>query len=329
MSVVTKTNSIVKSFGPISLLFTDDWLERSFFVVIGFSIYSTNDFKKFHLLTGHPLESGYKDGHYTVARLGKITGAITSPINETHIWIADETNHCIRNVDRITHIISTFAGTCEMSGNDDTFVSYALLTAPMGLATRRKKTENVYFHDTGANTIRYLQPNRKLWAVATLHKWFIRGQSLHIDLSGSFLYIVMPYSVARISIKVAPTSEYVFLVGRGSSDGRLQDEASVRQLRDLVFLEDNMFVVTDTESSNLRLVDLKSGTMSTICWSQIQKHIEKNGKINSCRVITPTYLSIGLNKLDIYIVGPRSIYKLKIKGKCFYVCNFGLKIQII
>jgi uncharacterized protein (TIGR03437 family) len=110
-------------------------------------------------------EPGYS-GDFGLAIAAKLNSprGIAVGSNGT-VYIADTGNHVIRAVDRITGVITTFAGRGRPGfGGDGDYASNALLTNPEGLSFDNKG--NLYVADTGNHRIRRISPEALLTTIA-------------------------------------------------------------------------------------------------------------------------------------------------------------------
>ena len=110
-------------------------------------------------------EQGYS-GDFGLARAAKLNDprGITVGSNGT-VYIADTGNHVIRAVDRITGVITTFAGQGRPGfGGDGDYARNAQFTRPEGLSFDNKG--NLYVADTGNHRIRKIAPEALLTTIA-------------------------------------------------------------------------------------------------------------------------------------------------------------------
>ena len=110
-------------------------------------------------------EQGYS-GDFGLARAAKLNAprGIAVATNGT-VYIADTGNNVIRAVDRVSGIITTYAGQGRAGfAGDGDYASNALFTKPEGLAFDNKG--NLYVADTGNHRVRKISPDALLTTIA-------------------------------------------------------------------------------------------------------------------------------------------------------------------
>lgn len=112
------------------------------------------------LITGDPLQAGYKDGKYGSALFSYITGFAQIPLySRGTIVVVDKQNHCLRIIFRSRkRKVGTFAGECLKSGYKDSTsnMKKALFNQPHSIITDKKSTNRLFLTDTKNNAIRAL-----------------------------------------------------------------------------------------------------------------------------------------------------------------------------
>ncbi len=94
--------------------------------------------------------AGYTDAKLNQSQFNHPTGIAYDQQNQA-LYVADNSNHCIRKVDLLAGVVSTFAGFPQAGFNDATG-QQAQFSSPIGLA--RDLAGNLYVGDFGNNRIR-------------------------------------------------------------------------------------------------------------------------------------------------------------------------------
>jgi len=326
VSIKAQLNTFLHEKGSLRLLMPDSYRPDNFLLVVNFAIFTTKNFKDFEHIAGHATLSGFREGAPDISLFGFINGMLASPESKTKLWLADTSNSCIREINRIDNQTTTFAGFCSNTASVDGDVAVAKFGYPISLAQHPERLYSVYFFDNIHIQLKVLEKTNTSWEVRTVYNWDKRIKSLAFDVSGSILYFVLARGLAEMLMYIEePKIELVFETYEGNSDGALnvfRDEstqAMVRELRDVVFLDNHLGMLVDHGNSQIRLIDLETFEMSSVCQMQTSNYEEVPGDISKCRIVKPIKLTKqkGDNS-KIFIYNQNTIYEFAIKGKLIY-----------
>lgn len=222
-------------------------------------------------LAGTPGLSGSADGMGTVASFNLPRGIAT---DGTNLYIADSKNHTIRKVVIATGVVTTFAGTSNLTGVADGVGENARFTAPYGITT---DGTNLYVVDHGNDTIRKI-------VIATAAVSTIAGsvgasgaedgvgteahfyQPTGITTDGTNLYVA-DYSNQTVRKVVIATGAVTTIAGTPLSQGHEDGVGSstVFQVPEGVTTDGtNLYV---TEYATVRKIALSTNTVTTLAGS--------------------------------------------------------------
>lgn len=173
-----------------------------------------------------------------------------------NIFFADTGNDAIREINAITHNISTIAGTLGTSGSTGN-----LLSAPQGFAFDTQG--NLYIADTGNNRIIKIDTSNNITTVPVTcnQPWGVA-----ISSKDGSLYIA-DFGGNRI-LKVDALGAVTTVAGTGtasySGDGGLATAATLNSPASIAIdAADNLYIA-DSENNLIRKVNAASGKISTI-----------------------------------------------------------------
>lgn len=110
--------------------------------------YPLNPLNAVTTLAGSTMTHGYADCAGSAARFDQAGGITT---DGTNIYVADSSNHLIRQIVITTGEVTTVAGKAGLTGSDDGIGPAARFNGPYGITT---DGANLYIADTGNQTIR-------------------------------------------------------------------------------------------------------------------------------------------------------------------------------
>jgi len=116
-----------------------------------YSLVNTDFYQDTQVISGTPKWYGFKDGDNMDAKFREI--ASFTQMNETHVLVADELNHCIRLVSRVTGKTSTFAGSCRRSGMSDGLMLDDVRFNHPSAVVMDSRTDSIYVMDSGNSRI--------------------------------------------------------------------------------------------------------------------------------------------------------------------------------
>lgn len=228
--------------------------------------------------------SGYQEGQGRHARFNTISGF--AQINATHIVIVDRFNYCLRWLDRSTGQTSVFAGTCQHPGSSDGSGTRAQFTLPYAVI-HDQLNNRLVVTDSATKGIRIISM-RDLTVITPsgsgspsdqLNRLLIAGLGKSFLSNGQY--------VANVNLERADRKSTQLVI-----DGLGFDVA------DVVQLTKEVFVFADTTNLALKVVNIKSGQVYSVCG---QSAIPENadGDVDTCSLRFP--FSLLLIKDNLYV----------------------------
>lgn len=314
--VYTRTQIQVDASLIFNYMTQDPYVEGHYLLAAGFAIYTTKDFQNFQLLAGNAISNGYKEGTGSVARFGVISGIIPSPRDDERLWIADNSNHCIRDLNRKTNKTSYVTGRCKNSDDNGGKFEVARLGKPVELVGRSNQPNEVYFYDNNVGKIKCLCFSDFSWYVITLSTLKKTVHSFVINLSLKILYMATKTNILVIQLGKWNKFKYLLSIDyAGYSDGFF-NISKVNNPRHVTFITDNIMLVADHGNSAIRLVDLNQNKVTSVCTSPGVTGTDYENSISECKVMLPMHMA--QSPSGFFITGKTSIYKLTLGGKQTY-----------
>lgn len=273
-----------------------------YFVVLGFGVYTTQNFKQFHRVTGLLRESGYVEGSDVATRFGEIAGVISSPNSPDLVWVADQSNNCLREIDRKTKTTKELIGNCQLNEVKDGTGVQAKIGTPVNLIYNYK---NVLFFDNTMPSIRKLSflPTQKKWRITTLFHRTKPVSSLALDPPSLNFYMTHDDNTVSV-LNVDGTEKTLINSTTRYKDGNLS-VSSVSQPGEIIFFDESLFILVDKGNNILRLVNLQEKTIFSVCVPQYGTENIRvlAGSVTICRLRKPQNLVLNKRSQVIYILG--------------------------
>lgn len=230
-------------------------------------------------------------------------------VSTTIIIVIDVSDHCIYVVDRIKGGPQQYAGICGHSGYQDGIT--ALFNYPLSIMQDLKK-ENLYIiTDSQNNALRWLDISRQLPQVSTIVKsdsTLIRPQSATQDSRTGDLFVTVPHSVVRYDYATGKLETIAGSSQTGNNDGSLSS-ARFSSPFGIALLAYNQLVLADKKNNRLRLLDLNTNSVSTIC-------PREHSFSDICSLSYPQSIMIHGNTM--YVVDQHKIWK--VNGELHFKC---------
>jgi len=255
---------------------------------------------------------GYREGIKAEARFGYINGLITDPINDTFLWISDQDNGCLRYVKRDNNRTAELLGKCTSRYIKNGRLQEAGVAYPFGLTSRKFLQNTIYFFEGEAKIIKSISKVDTEWYVNTVYELEKSISGMIFDPTGSYLYFTTNSGIIRVSTTWDNQPETV-ISGFGHNDGNL-DSVKVRDPKRMLFLDYNTFLLADYKNHVLRVVDLGTFSVSTICVPQVDDATVSEGSVDTCRIKFPRQLVKSTNSSKLYLIGDTSASKLYLIG---------------
>lgn len=244
---------------------------------------------------------GFADGMGNSAQFN-YPSDICINIANTHLFVADRSNHIIRKIEISTGLVTTFAG--STAGHADGIGALAKFEEPKGLCMGPDDT--LYVADWIANKIRSISP---LGVVSTIagSTWgyadaigsaaqFKAPKDICIDSFGN-LYISDSFNLKIRKITLNGTVTTIAGSEFGLLDGPLL-QAQFKNLEGISIDANNVLYVTDDD--NIRKINLTNGLVSTFVGSTTGVSGDVDGVGTQALLSDPFNLCVFGN--DMYIV---------------------------
>lgn len=298
------------------LLAKDDFVTGNYLLVAGYGIYTTHDFIKLDLVAGNPYKTGYQEGIRAAARFGSLTAVATHPTNTAYIWVADHTNGCIRSINRISNLTTSLTGRCTRHELWDGKFSAAKIGYPIGLASLSKVALTLYFFDNTDEVLRCLTRDSNGWQVLSIYILNKNTNRFVFDPAERYAYFSHSQSITRLSVTWQGSVEEIipYSNGPGHNDGPFT-EAKINKALSIYFFDENTILLADNKNHAIRVIDLLTSEISTLCKPQENDITDNEGDIEECKLRFPNQVFQSYDASTFYIVGDPKIYSLTYFGK--------------
>ena len=269
---------------------------------------------------------GFADGTGNETIYDQIRGFVQ--LNANEVVVNDAGNGCLRHLDRTTGKTSTFAGLCnrfDRTHKDGTFSAARFSNIKFNIIRHHKR--NSLFVLDGNNVIKELDLATKMVSsFLNIDSAGIRSLAIpwHIflDPSEENFYLLTKALLAKINIATKAITLLTLATRlQGFQDGALST-AMLNSPSGLVFLNKDTILISDTSNRRLRVVNLITSTISSICTAPTVNPTSTHpidGDIRTCtlshEVEQPILYQLEENR--VLIIGVRGgIRQLKVfKGK--------------
>lgn len=305
----------VRSFNAkITFMTEDAHIPGNYLIVVGYSVLTTPDFIKLTRVGGFLTSSDYQEGVTSLAKFGKIEGVVSMNTYPNKVWVADSDFSCIRVIDRVQYKTAEFAGKCKKFTRRD---------GTLNIAGIQRISSLVYY---AANAMIFLDNNRRsirklskidqlnLWKIKTIHTATININSLAVHPESKRVFMLRYRNISR----VISGNREVFVLGGpfgNHSDGTFTTSL-VRNPQNMLFLSNDTFLIADYGNHVIRVANLKTSRVTTLCLPQFSTPYEvKEGSIQECKLIYPMQLYNNAEQKRIYIISKDNFHELIYKGK--------------
>jgi len=282
----------------------DNYYKKNFLVVFGYALLTVERAQFYWAIAGTISFSGYKEAKGLYSRYGVITGVLLFPEDKNKVWIADHTNGCIRHVNRKSLQSAELVGKCTKSLVKDGNFSVAEIGEPIGLLYYAR--DDVLFFENKKPSVRRIRKWHGKWVVETIFTANRYASYIALDPRKKAVYMTHSTGVSRIN----ENGETLILESKnGHHDGPIE-EAKTRELGYMMFLSNDLFMVVDQGNNVIRVVDLYSSLVSTICVPQTSDPVVVDGDVDRCRIQQPIYLLDKSKYFYVWVLGKRRYYQL-------------------
>lgn len=279
-------------------------------------------------LAGAKEPTGEKDGALLDARFADPSDLVCDAAGRT-CYVADESNHTIRKIDRTTGLVSTLAGAAGSPGDADGPGAQARLAAPRGLALD-ERSARLFVADTANHTIRAI--NLGDGVVSTFAgaagldgsvdgvgpaARFSSPGSLALTRNGAKLYVADTDTRIVRTIEIG-TRAVTTLVGTpGAPGGYANGAASEVRFRSLSGLalssDESKLFVTDGSSQTLRTIELSTRTTTLLAGADGVSG-PADGPAADARFRSPQDLLVSGDSLIVADVSNNVIRRIELKS---------------
>jgi len=227
-------------------------------------------------------------------------------INATHVVLIDRIHHCLRMLDRVTSHIVVLAGTCGTTGYSDGLIGTGKFYNPDSVVVDTRNAGQVLVTDTANNALRSVSIS-----TGEVRTVIDSGFELPQGLLWASDHLLVTNYVYISSVRWLDNGtivNYKVAFSRLGDVYGTMDESKVRRSSNLVRLREKMFLIDDTGSRKLKLVDFNEGLVKPFCIYQ-----EDICTTNSSALPRPAIKAPMLKVGDdtIYVALATSVYKLK------------------
>ena len=210
----------------------------------------------------------YVEGVGKNATFSKITSF--AQLNTSYVLLADSKHGCIRGVDRYTNKTKLVAGICkEQIYYSDTHIDGDLTHATFHVvSTIAYRPHEIYVVEQMKKTVRKvdLKENKVTTVVneKNLRKYDVPRRFV-IDNQRNMIFLTAFNGLLQINL-VNDSVAYL-TKEKGKRGSELLSNSKWSGASEIIFLDDDTLLVTDTFNGRLRVIDLKSMTVNTWCFS--------------------------------------------------------------
>ena len=252
----------------------------------------TTDSNETKTIVGRATKHAYREGAGEAARFSGITGFYQ--INSRTVVVVDQSNHCLRHIDRPTAQTQPFSGTCTKSGYADG--AQALFYSPHSIIPDSRDQDKLLVTDNGNNAVRHVDINTRV--VSTFYKGALNYPlGITQDFSSGDLYMTTFSAVYHLNYH---SKDLTLITGSPTQHGYRDGDFSVSLFYypNELLLIDNMrkLLVTDYNNNRLRILDRQSNTTYSLC-TGARGHID--GDMDSCSLYWPRSLMVSGDSLFI------------------------------
>ena len=249
-------------------------------------------------IVGNASKRGYREGWGMYAEFIHITGF--AQVAHEQVVVADYENHCLRWVDIKGRTSKRYAGTCTKFGD----VTGGMWEAQFNFPTSVVLHQNVlYVTDRYNFAIKMIRMNGGnqmvepfITKMTNLAPW-----GLAFNPMGKFAYTTIAHGFMGIVEIELATKGVRQLTGNypGNQNGPI-DRAQFNEPRGLRFIAEDIMLVADKANDALRIIDLTSQSVSTMC-----KLVGGSGEEVNCNVSRP--ISSLMVESDLFVGTTRGI----------------------
>ena len=212
-----------------------------------------------YLITGNSTQPGYKEGARAQARFHNIYGF--TQVSEKTTVLADTWNHCLRTVDRVTGVTSTFSGRCDKAGYGAGRPGQ--FRYPYAVARDVNDADQLLITDSGNKAVR-----------TVAMKTGVAGTFVKSDLLAVLRYLTqdkdgnMFVTAGQALYRISYNSKKITLIAGSPSEKGYKDldltNSRFNYPFDVALVGPGNLLVGDPGNQKVRFVDLNANQVSTI-----------------------------------------------------------------
>ena len=243
------------------------------------------DTKETHLIAGKADTRGYREGIGEEARFHAPFSFYQ--MNGSEVVILDAENRCIRKVSRLTNETSILAGWCTVPGDQDGSFSTANFGHPEKVV--EISPNKLAFTDSTNFCIRELDFDQE--KTSTLLRLDILLFGLTLRPHTRELYFSFVGGFGSLNLDDLKYTMHTQTSHHGYRDGGLSEDAvfAVRP-ETLVFITNNIMLVSGFNTHLIRVVNFLAETVSSICDPAPKGNFTRSGDIETCVLSNPRSL---------------------------------------
>lgn len=253
------------------------------------------------IVVGDSSSHSYREGTGRQAEFDRITGF--AQINITHVLVVDSNNHCIRMVDREMGKTTQFAGTCGLAGYESGNLLDSQFDHPQQIIFNGP---TAFITDRDNSAIR--QIDFQLGQVGIWKELPQPPTGIVLVKSNSLFYVTTDTQILQINCNSKGIIALTRSTVPGFKDGSF-DTALFTKPFSIGVISKSVLLVTEPSSNRLRVLNLLSRTVSSICngngdFSEVAVPIDRceiEQPISMLK-LRPTDIIIGTNTSELRLL---------------------------
>lgn len=206
----------------------------------------------------------YFNAFGTEAQFSRIDSFIQ--VNPRSVVIVDMFNNCLRLFDRVTTLVSDYAGKCAKGSYRDGTASVARFSTPRSIIRNQRDPQQLLLLDSSNVAVRTI--NVETQRVNTIFTSDNLTDSLQMRWEegpeGDSLLLAGNHFIKRLTLPDLTLTRVSGGESEGHRDGPVET-ATYRYPLDLVTLHRNVHLYSDSGNDRIRLVDIENDNVITLC----------------------------------------------------------------
>ena len=276
-------STFYKTFGYIFHMEVDLYNAGNILFCDELQLKTTNGLSPVSRIAGHFWRFGYVEDVGTSAKFNIITGFVQ--LSPSKVVVADNSNHCLRIVDRETNRTAPLVGNCTIHGYEDG--TQALFNYPWSVFKDIKDPTHILVSEHGNQVVRSINTNTL--TVSTLFSfgpsifWGIaqdpKTGDLYVTYRHSYQIDKYDYLAKEIKAVFQPATNH-----NEATEPPSLNTAFFEYPIEMTFLLKNMIIGAERKKHRLRVLDLETNTTTTICSGTKGR---EDGNLTHCELHNP------------------------------------------